>query len=79
MAISISAELGAFLDKDHAARAGRVGYVSFNWYRALDSAGTVVAFRFSKGAAPQNFLSYVTTQGLDGVTGPYKTRKAALA
>lgn len=73
------AALQAFLEKDHFDRKGRVGFVSFNWYQAKDAQGTCVAFRFSKGGSPLNFWSHVAQAQLTEVSGPFKTRKAALA
>lgn len=78
-AASVPPTLQAWLAKEYAARLNKVGYVSFYWFRALTEQGVVVSFRFTKGADPARFLDYVARESLTNVTGPFKTRKAALA
>ena len=56
---------------------GHHTYVSFRWYIGSSSAGGAEVFRFSKGAKPEAFESYVKSKGFSDIVGPFKTRKAA--
>lgn len=54
-----------------------MGYISFWWWRGIDSDNNVVAFRFAKGGDPKYFAKAMDTHKLKAVTGPYATKTAA--
>lgn len=66
-----------FVIKDHEARKGQIGYLRFNWFRAVNPDGLRVTFRYPKGFAVDQFDQYVRDKHLHNVEGPFKTRKAA--
>ena len=66
-----------FIVQDYQDRKGRIGYISYNWYRATGQDGLTVTFRFPKGGDPKYFDLHVNNNQLVNVDGPFKTRKAA--
>ena len=66
-----------FVDKDYQDRKDREGYISYHWYRAVNSDGLTVTFRFPKGGDPTRFREYVRELQVTDIKGPFRTRKAA--